>query len=85
MSKTIDADAYSVYAYSTGAELDGLPTEELVIESLSVYTGAVQATYDSQDALWHYLRDDEADAAMRRGEHVRTVYVMQESDNECGA
>jgi hypothetical protein len=78
MPKTIDPDAYNVHAYDTGAKLEGLPTEELVRESLAAGdSGAVCATYDSDEALWSFLRDDEAEAARQRGEHVRVVYVLE--------
>ena len=46
----IDPDTYDVYSYDTGNMLEGLPTEELVRESLAADdTGAVCATYDPDD------------------------------------
>ena len=48
--KHIDPDAYDVYDYTSGRELEGLPTEDLVRESLSAGdTGAVCATYDADE------------------------------------
>ena len=78
--KHIDPDAYDVYDYTSGRELEGLPTEDLVRESLSAGdTGAVCATYDADEARWDYVRAEDRERAERRGETVRTVYVMEVS------
>ena len=80
MTKHVDQDAYCVHAYDTGRELEGLPTEELVRESLSAGdTGAVCATYDAEEALWSYVAPEDRERVERRGETVRTVYVMEAS------
>jgi hypothetical protein len=78
MSKTIDPDTFDVYAYDTGEELEGLPTAELVLESLSAGdSGAVNATYDSDQAQWQYIAAADVEAAKQREEHVRTVFVQE--------
>lgn len=80
MARHIDPDTYTVHSYDTGRELEGLPTEELVRESLSAGdTGAVCATYDADEARWDYIAPEDRERAERRGEKVRTVYVMEAS------
>lgn len=75
----IDPDAYSVYSYQTGEQLEGAPTKALVLASLDAGdSGAVCATYDRDEALWSYVRSDERDAYEARGERVRTVYVLED-------
>lgn len=77
MSKRIDPDAYDVHNYDTGRELDGLPTEELVRESLAAGdTGAVYAVYDADEARWEYVSAEDRERLERRSETVRTVYVV---------
>lgn len=78
MTKHIDPDTYDVYSYDTGHTLEGLPTEELVRESLAAGdTGAVCATYDPDEALWSYVPSCDRERLERLGEHVHTVYVMK--------
>ena len=80
-TKHIDPDAYSVHDYQTGREMEGLPTEELVRESLSAGdTGAVCASYDRDQARWDYVSPEDRERAERRGETVRTVYVEESGD-----
>ena len=77
-SKHIDPDAYTVHSYDTGREMEGLPTKELVEESLAAGdSGAVCATYDADEALWSYVAPEERERLEARGETVRTVYVME--------
>ncbi len=74
----VDPDAYNVHSYDTGRELEGLPTADLVRESLSAGdTGAVCAVYDAAEARWDYVSADERECVERRGETVRTVYVLE--------
>lgn len=79
MATHIDPDTYSVYNYDTGDRLEGTPTEELVRESLAAgYTGAVLAVYDADEAQWGYVPSSDRSRVERRGETVRTVYVMED-------
>lgn len=74
----IDADTYEVIRYDTGAACEGLPTAELVRESLAAgKEGAVLAYYDAAEARWEYCPPDYRATAEKRGETVRTVYVVE--------
>jgi hypothetical protein len=76
--RRIDADTYDVYRYDTGEMCSGLPTEELVRESLAAgKEGAVLAYYDVAESRWEYVSPDYRATAERRGEVVRTVYVRE--------
>lgn len=79
--KTIDADAYEVIRYDTNDTQEGLPTAELVRESLAAgKEGAVLAYYDRAEARWEYVAPDYRAQAERRGEVVRTVYVREAAE-----
>ncbi len=75
----IDPDAYSVYDYQKGDQLPGAPTLELVQASLEAGdTGAVNASYDYDESIWDYIREEDRERAERRGEKVRTVFVQKD-------
>lgn len=78
LTTSIDPDAYDVYDYDSGDGLPGLPTEELVCESEAASpTGAVHAYYDTAESRWEYVPPADVERVQRRGEKVRTVYVME--------
>jgi len=76
-----DPDAYEVVRYDTNDAQEGLPTAELVRESLAAgKEGAVLAYYDAAEARWEFCSADYRTQAERRGEVVRTVYVREAAE-----
>lgn len=73
---TIDADTYDVNDYRTGSSLAGLPSADLVRESLGAGPeGAVHAYYDGEE--WVHVAADRVAREEARGNRVRVVYVTQ--------
>ena len=72
----IDADTYDVNDYRTGDSLVGLPSVDLVRESLDAGPeGAVHAYYDGEE--WIHVAADRVAREEARGNTVRVVYVTK--------
>lgn len=71
-----DADTYDVNDYRTGDSLVGLPSADLVRESLDAsHEGAVHAYYDGEE--WVHVAADRVAREEARGNTVRAVYVAK--------
>lgn len=75
----IDADTYDVRDYQTGKALAGLPSTEVVEESLAAgHEGAVLAYYDGEQ--WQYVPAEMRARREAEGEQVRSVYVVEAAE-----
>ena len=73
---TIDADTYDVNDYRTGASLVGLPSVDLVRESLEAGPeGAVHAYYDGEE--WIHVAADRVARVEAQGNAVRVVFIAK--------
>lgn len=68
--------SFKVHSYETGAELLGRASRDLTRASCAEHSGTGAVAAVKVRGVWKHVPDSSVSAYERRGEKVKTVYVM---------